>query len=34
MLNSVAVVNDSTTTTRDVPGIHMATYSYHIAQPD
>ena len=35
MLNSVAVVNDSMTTTRDVPGIHVASYSYPIvAQPD
>jgi hypothetical protein len=34
MLNSVAVVNDSTTTTRDVPGIHVASDVYHIAQPD
>ena len=34
MLNSVAVVNDSTTTTRDVPGIHVPDYSYHIVQPD
>ena len=34
MLNSVAVANDSTTTTRDVPGIHVATEDFTIAQPD
>ena len=34
MLNSVAVVNDSSTTTRDVPGIHMATSYFTIAEPD
>ena len=34
MLNAVAVVNDSTTTTRDVPGIHAATTSMTIAEPD
>ena len=34
MLNSVAVVSDSSTTTRDVPGIHVATEAFTIAEPD
>ena len=34
MLNSVAVVNDTTTSTRDTPGIHVATFSIEILEKD
>ena len=34
MLSSVAVVNDASTTTRDVPGIHVATGSIMILEQD
>ena len=34
MLNAVAVVNDSSATMRDVPGIHIATSYFTIVEPD
>ena len=34
MLSSVAVVNDTSTSTRDTPGIHVATFSIEILEED
>ena len=34
MLSSVAVVSDASTTTRDTPGIHVATSGMHIVEAD
>ena len=34
MLSSVAVVSDASTTTRDTPGIHVATREMHIVEAD
>jgi len=34
MLSSVAVVSDASTTTRDTPGIHVATSDIHILEAD
>ena len=34
MLSSVAVVDETSTSTRDVPGIHMASRYYHILEAD